>query len=45
MKGALGIVSAWFEGVPFAYFIREPVARLGVYRRARRRAANEAKAA
>lgn len=42
MRGALGMVSAWFEGVPFAYFVREPVAKLGAVRRARRRAANEA---
>lgn len=35
------MVSAWFEGVPFGYFVRAAVARLGVVRTARRRAAND----
>lgn len=45
MKGALGMISGWFEGVTFGLFVREPVARLGRVRAARKRSANDRMAA
>ena len=44
MRGALGMLSAWFEGVPFGYFVRHPMVKLGTVRAARKRAANDRRA-